>query len=44
MFDGLFQPMHLIVILSIALRYLDRKNCPNWARGSATASEAPKTL
>jgi hypothetical protein len=43
MFDGLFQPMHLIVVLFIALWYLDRRNCPNWVRGSAMASEASKT-
>jgi len=29
MFEGLFQPMHLLVIFFIALLVLARENCPS---------------
>ena len=37
MFEGLFQPVHLIVIFGIALLISDRKSYRNSAKESATA-------
>ena len=37
MFDGLFQPMHLLVIFFIALLCSDPRNYPNSARELARA-------
>jgi sec-independent protein translocase protein TatA len=43
MFDGLFQPMHLIVILFIALMVFGPKKLPELGKGSAMGSAASKT-
>ena len=38
MFEGLFQPMHLLVIFFIALLVLAPRSCRSWAKALAKAS------
>jgi len=44
MFEGLFQPMHLLVIFGIALLVFGPKNFPSWAKESERASAASSQL
>jgi Sec-independent protein translocase protein TatA len=44
MLEGLFQPMHLLVIFGIALLVFGRRSFRNWARESQKASEALSQL
>ena len=38
MVEGLFQPMHLLVILVVALFFSVRASCRNWAKESGKVS------
>ena len=37
MFEGLFRPMHLLVILVIVLIIFGPENSPSWVKGSGRA-------
>jgi len=38
MFEGLFQPTHLLVIFFVALLVFGPKSCRSWEKGSAKGS------
>jgi TatA/E family protein of Tat protein translocase len=40
MFEGLFQPMHLLVIFGIAFLVFGPKKLPSWAKESVRVSGA----
>jgi len=43
MFEGLMQPMHLLVILVIALLFFARQSWESWAKAWATAYAISRT-